>query len=145
MHNVLYMCIYIPTCLPVALATSIRLTINCKPFVLADRAFRRVQSAITAFNSSSGRAPSLAFLCVLPSCCTSLYNSGQSDWSSEMTALIENYQNALQCPAHAPVNTQWYLSTQRLCQKSSALRTSDLLSTSFSKAALLIVSLHLEL
>ena len=68
---VLYMYVHVYTCLPVALATSIRLIINCSPFTLADRAFRRVQTAMTPFSSSSGRQPSLAFLGVHPSCCTS--------------------------------------------------------------------------
>ena len=145
---VLYMYVHVYTCLPVALATSIRLIINCSPFTLADRAFRRVQTAMTPFSSSSGRQPSLAFLGVHPSCCTSWYSGGQLAWSSVMTALMENSAKRSTvsgpCSSICLEHTALSTSEQRSCWYCAVLCTSDSAGTLFlsmsissSRAALL--------
>ena len=133
---VLYMYVHVYTCLPVALATSIRLIINCSPFTLADRAFRRVQTAMTPFSSSSSRQPSLASV------------EDSLAWSSVMTALMENSAKhstvSGPCSSICLEHTALSTSEQRSCWYCAVLCTSDSAGTLFlsmsissSRAALL--------
>ena len=85
--------LHILTCLLVPLAISIMPRSNCRPFDLADRAFKVEHSAKTAFTFSVVTSSSSWCRCVSPRVMKSWYRSGARKRSSEMMLSRSNWRN----------------------------------------------------